>query len=421
LLVTGAALLGLAALAEIAFPVRGALQSTRPLLVWGPAIAGIGLTPALTLMTRRPLAGVVFAIAIPGLILVACGFFFPLIDGPEALAIVWFGTLAASAIGLLALLHVFPRFEIVEEGGASGRRSRMVAAAAATRLPTTRRHWAWALLLKELRLQRMTMAISALHLVTSIGVLVAQQDPLRAGRTFGTLSLLHGIVIAIVAGSVAGAEERHLGTLAIDILQPVAAWRKWLIKAGTALGLAWVLAYGLPQAIMLVFPPADPYWFEIGGEFVVGVLLLATAALYVSSLSSNTIWALLSSIPAIGGAALFGARALDALIRSVSLKWAAVWSVDLVTPAMKANVQDPGWQRLREAMTFVSTAERVALTVLTAAMAALVLHLAGRNQRSFERTAGAIVGQAAVLAAAAALAAFVYVAWSRIAWTMAVP
>ena len=59
-------------------------------------MAGIGLVPLITLLTRKPLGGVVFAIAIPGLILAIAERFFSLRHGTQALSITWYGTLIVS-------------------------------------------------------------------------------------------------------------------------------------------------------------------------------------------------------------------------------------------------------------------------------------------------------------------------------------
>src|SRR5262245_22385248 len=71
LAVLSVSLVGLGLIANAMFPYGYLPHSdvTRRLLVWGPVVAGIGLTPLLTVLTRRPLGGVVFSIAIPGLIL----------------------------------------------------------------------------------------------------------------------------------------------------------------------------------------------------------------------------------------------------------------------------------------------------------------------------------------------------------------
>lgn len=415
LLVTAAIVIGLAALAEMTYPATGPLRpSARPLVIWGPAAAGIGLVPVLTLLTRRPLGGVVFAIVVPGLILLVSDVFYPLAGGPQALRITWYGTLAASALGLFALLHLFPRLEIA--GGSRARAEVWSAAGAAggSAARVVRRHWALAQLTKEIRLQQMTLAVSGLYVLASIGILVAQQDPLYVGPTFGAVSLMHGGFIAVIAGSVASAEERHLGTLTSQTLQPIAQWRQWLVKAGATLGLSVLLAYGLPLAIMLLHQPADPFVQDLEGEYVVGVLLAGIAALYVSSLSSNSLWALLACLPALGGSLLVGAG-LDPLMRAARRR-SYLRTIELITPAMRDSVQDPGWTTLRESLGLVRAAEWYGLITLTVGLAFLVLYLAGRNHRSLDRGAGTVFRQVAVLVGYLVAGAFLYATCSSIVW-----
>jgi hypothetical protein len=246
---------------------------------------------------------------------------------------------------------------------------------------------------------------------------VAQQDPLYVGPTFGAVSLMHGGFIAVIAGSVASAEERHLGTLTSQTLQPIAQWRQWLVKAGATLGLSVLLAYGLPLAIMLLHQPADPFVQDLEGEYVVGVLLAGIAALYVSSLSSNSLWALLACLPAAAVSLLMGAG-LDPLMRAVRRR-SYLRTIELITPAMRESVQDPGWTTLRESLDLVRAAEAYTLIAVTVGLALLVLYLAGRNHRSLDRGASVILRQVALLVVYVAAGAFVYASCSSIVWMAA--
>jgi hypothetical protein len=226
--------------------------AARPLLVWGPVVAAIGLVPLLTVLTRKPLGGVVFAIAIPGLILVASERFYSLRQSPHALTITWYGTLIVSALGALVLFRQFPRLQTAGDGASASSavpttRERLAASAGAMRTVAARRHWIWLLVKKDLRLQPLTLAVSGLYLLVAVMVMVVQRlDPSYVGPTVGAVSVLHGVFIALLAGSFSSAEERHLGTLASGILLPMAAWRQWSIKVAVTVGLALALAIGLP-------------------------------------------------------------------------------------------------------------------------------------------------------------------------------
>jgi hypothetical protein len=85
------------------------VEEVRLLLVWGPVVAAIGLVPLLTLLTRKPLGGVVFSIASPGLVLAVAERLYSLREGSQAWTITWDGTLILSAVGVVALFHRFQR------------------------------------------------------------------------------------------------------------------------------------------------------------------------------------------------------------------------------------------------------------------------------------------------------------------------
>ena len=103
---------------------------------------------------------------------------------------------------------------------------------------------------------------------------------------------LNGLMLAWLIGSLASAEERHLGTLEWQTLLPVAAWQQWMVKAGVTLGLALLLAIGLPMLFAIDGPQLNPVYIGI-------VVVLATGSLYVSSLCSSGLRTLTVSGPAI--------------------------------------------------------------------------------------------------------------------------
>ena len=82
--------------------IDGAL---RVLLVWGPVFAAVGLVPLITLLTRRPIAGIVFSTSLVGLVLTAANVVYPSRLGDEAWSITSYGTVVMAALGTL---H-FPR------------------------------------------------------------------------------------------------------------------------------------------------------------------------------------------------------------------------------------------------------------------------------------------------------------------------
>ena len=390
-LIPAAVLLGV--LADSAFVNyylwRARIQSQ--LLVWGPVAVAIGLVPILTLLTRKPLGGVVFAIAIPGVIFGVSEHFYPLREGAEAWWITWYGTLAAAGIGLSVLWRAFQNLEAVGDGSAwvSSR-----AAVAAARREAAPRHWMWLLVKKELRLQYLTISVSGLYVVACVLVMAAQsRDPEYLGPTFYAVSALHCGFVALLAGAFASAEERQLGTLASQVLMPQAAWRQWVVKAGVTLGLAVVLAVGLPWLLMSVHRPADP--FPIKDELVAAILLATSAAMYVSSLSSNSLWALLASFPAIVLTLLLTNGQLRP-VRLAIYRWLPV-DQQRIGAILKAEWRTDAWPARREQLERIWWLESDALAWVIAGVALLTLYFAARNHRSLERSVRTIATQVTAL------------------------
>ena len=124
-------------------------------------------------------------------------------------------------------------------------------------------------------------------------------------------TMLHGGLAPLLAGALASAEERRMGTLSTQLLQPVSARVQWAVKATVVIGLAVLLAVGLPAVLRLVDPAllADGSLRQVAlglGVFRLRDMtamfavtaMLAALSLYVSSLTRNSLHALLASIAA---------------------------------------------------------------------------------------------------------------------------
>ncbi|HEU4892389.1 MAG TPA: hypothetical protein VFT47_12620, partial [Vicinamibacterales bacterium] len=129
---------------------------------------------------------------------------------------------------------------------------------AAAERQVRRRHPFWLLLRKEIHLQQLTVIIVAIYIVMWVAVwALGHQTPGRQPVLLQPLTMLYLGILSILIGSVASAEERQLGTLASQLLLPMAAWKQWTIKAGTALALAVLLSIAQPYALNAVIPPPD--------------------------------------------------------------------------------------------------------------------------------------------------------------------
>jgi hypothetical protein len=389
--------------------------AARTLVIWGPVVAAIGLVPLLTVLTRKPLGGFVFSIALPGLVFVAGQKLYSVRD---AWSISWYGTLALSVIGVALLFHQYQRLEVGGDGaGIAAPRMTSREPAPVVPSPTRRakrRSWVWLVMTKELRLQRLTFSVSGLYIVAAALVQVARgDDPAYVGPTFYAVSAVHGVFIPLLAGCVASAEERHLGVLAPNALLPQAAWRQWLIKVVVTMTLVVGLAAGLPMLLMLIHRPVDP--FSIETEFVVGILLLTSAALYISSLSSNSLLALLVALPAIWLAVILGTTLLDSLSRPLS-DWLGADAERRRVSGMRLAPGTTDWSPIRRQIFTVIRIEITAYQLLTAGLGVLALFFGGQNHKSLDRTVRTIARQVMTLLLYVCAAVVILVAIQKIAW-----
>ncbi|HEX5069578.1 MAG TPA: ABC transporter permease subunit [Vicinamibacterales bacterium] len=399
----------------------------RRLVIWGPVVAGIGLTPLLTLLSRRPLGGVVFSPTVPGLILVISERLYPFHLGTQAWTVTWYGTLIASAAGLAMLVGQFRRLEVAGEGfpgsrnpglpggfpGSEDRGLHGTPGLQARRLdgysPTVRRPWVWLLVRKELRLQQMTFAVSGLYVLAAVATMIlAARNELYMGPTFGAISMIHVYCIPIIAGSLSSAEERHMGTLAGQVLQPRNMRVQWTIKAIVTIGISLLLTYGLPLLLMAFHRPVDA--FRVPPYFVLGVSLIGAAAMWVSSISANALWALLACFPVTALAAMIGGFG-NRILRERAFAWVPTnWSEDrwrLVRASLTRR--DRSWLDANNAAYLdIRWSMEIIQLALIAGFGVLVLSFAARNHRSLDRNTRRTFWQVVtlVLFAAAATTGF---------------
>jgi hypothetical protein len=345
---------------------------STPVVIFLPALISLSLAPLLTMLCRSALAGMVFSVCIPPLIgfagqLLALAMYgWPGVntDAAERLAITvfWWGMSAVFAAAVVSNWLVFRRLEAIDgplrdlqlPGG--WRRE-------ATATVPERLHPLWLLARKELRLQQMAFVVSGLYLVgwaalSSVRYFV----PEVFGPPLGALAVLYIALQALLTGSLASAEERHLGTLQWQVLLPVATWRQWAVKAGTAFTLALALGIGWTVLLSSLHPSADdihvnPLWFG-------AVVVLTASVLWVSTLCASGVKALLLS--------LFGLPFVVLL-----LKW-----LDLGLNAALKSLGVWQWPATREALS-------VSLWLfvgMAAGYVALVLWFGMLNHRSVERS-----------------------------------
>jgi hypothetical protein len=228
----------------------------------------------------------------------------------------------------------------------------------------------------------------------------------------------------------ASAEERHLGVLAAQTLQPRSAWLQWFLKVSVTLSLVLVLAVALPWLFTLidadrevirtpsggisVLHPAGN-WFDIESEYFFGVALACLAALYVSSVSSNSLWGLLACLP-VAAVCLAGMVVLEPVV--LPLRRALWFWVYAITPAMESNLEDPAWRPFMRKTHLFQTVEGYLTIVMVGSFTIFVLYLAHRNHRTLERGARRIAIQAGIIAASLVVAVAAYFGASDLAWSI---
>lgn len=282
--------------------------------LWLPLLCGLLVAPWLTMVARGPLGGTVFTAGLLAVMwfagdavaIVRYGVpsgSFTGVDTFRSL-LVWRGGLTACAIAAVAIWPTFARLQATEGSGAAlrlPRRRGRGPASVATRAdrPAPRRwHWAWHLVVKEVHLHQMVFAVTGLYLVAWLAILWSRRSlPEGFGLPLGPVTWLYGATVAVLVGAFTSAEERQLGTVSGQLLQPVPAWRPWAVKIATALALTLLLATALPHVLERLAQSrlskfdAVEYWQS--PMFVTFLIV----GVYVSSFSTNGLTALIVSLP----------------------------------------------------------------------------------------------------------------------------
>ncbi|HET9372764.1 MAG TPA: hypothetical protein VFO19_21015 [Vicinamibacterales bacterium] len=288
-----------------------------------PLACGFFLAPAFTMLARSTLAGIVFSVAVP----LGCWTFGQVLSGSElagqpadhplgmalSAGSIQTAFVVACGLGTLGMWLGFQRLSAIDSdiGRPAGRPlTPPTPEDGRVWTPPIRRPVWWRLLAKEMRLQRMTMAVAVLYAI-AVAVLVKNQEQWPGlYRTMADgVTYLYALFVAVLAGSLASAEERQLGTLEWQTLLPMAAWKQGLIKVATTFAIALGLGIGVPYAMSAMLSSSELVSL-MGGrelpEFLAASVVMTIGGFYVSSLSSSGIRALILSFPLFAGVAFVG-------------------------------------------------------------------------------------------------------------------
>jgi hypothetical protein len=296
------------------------------------------------------------------------------------LAVLRRGTLALCAVGAVMTWRLFMRLEAIDGRGPdlqppAWMRWRATDTVLAPAL--TKRHAIWLLVKKELRLQQMAFAVAA---VGALGwfTIASRHRGEKIDDVFGALTFAVAAMNAILIGSLASAEERQLGTLEWHLLLPVATWKQFAVKVGTALGLALLLALGAQALLASISPDLHMPPVRLQLQLACVVTAFTVGSLYVSSLSTSGLRALLVSVPAIVGAAWF-------LQYLVEFPGSAVFAI---VSGLPTGVTSPGGQRVDQGLMGLVP------VLIAGGFLVIVLRFALTNHRAADRAAARVSAQA---------------------------
>jgi ABC-type transport system involved in multi-copper enzyme maturation permease subunit len=368
-----------------------ARQETRAFLILAP-LCGLCVAPALSMLCRGPLAAIVFTIAIPGMVTlfaqiagtVLYGFNRPQAVGDFAFAVTWPAVTVLCAAGAAATWTLFHRLQGIEGDTDLQLPSWL---RTANRRPAPRVHAPWgALVRKELRLHQLAYVVALLYLLAAGALWILQTYAPELPRIpIEALSIMYSGLLVVLLGSASSAEERQLGTLPAQLLQPVAAWQQWALKIATVAGLSLLLALALPLLVNVLMNGLDnhvPWSLRFLRQVLVPFLILASISIYVSSLSSSGVRAMISAVPAMLGAVL-----LTMLASNLAVAMMRSQRAMLTVPTA---AQIAAYRRIQ------SITDLGLLTGLVI-LAAAAFGLGFVNHRRIDRSSSALAAQVAVL------------------------
>ena len=409
----------------------------RAILLLTPAL-GLCVAPWLTIACRGAMAGIVFTLAIPALCWLAVqiaraalsGFDVePLAYGP-GLVLMMAAVAAASVVGAVRGRARFLGLEALDVSADIApvlrRRWRGIGVSGIGGQADADRRFAGirgplvALVRKEIRLQSLAFVVAGLYALCWIAMSLGRLDQIIAGQSFEALAGIYGGFLALLVGASASAEERALGTREWQALQPYAFWKQWAIKVVTISVLALVLGIGLAAVLEWIFPlvrdsgtsgPWSPPIFRgpifrrllgfllpsalSGGALA--IVVVVAISVFVSSLCTGGLRALIVALPFTAGLAWMYARLIGSIFSLDTLVLTRLYGA--------AASPTPVWLWMRRLPTASTADARWSIlafewtgAVVLAGFLALMLRLAYRNHFSAEHGGSSAVRQMAGVA-----------------------
>lgn len=371
-------LVGLFAIARFSLRVDPSDALLPPFISWAPLAFGFCLTPWLTMISRSQLGGAVYTALFPLMLLVIGGYL-----GLPSSAVAP-GMVVIAGVGLLLTVHGFARLEVPGTAQSEVDLLGWIDKARPRDVPT-RRHPVWMLVTKEIRLQHVTLAAGVVYVIAWV-VVGASAPWMRESfvpEVRYAATIVFAALVSLLSGALVSAEERRFGTADWHTLLPTRPGLQWGVKAGVALTLALGLAVGLPALLDALSPGTRIE--EALSPFLAPALCLS--AMYVSSLNTNGLHALLATVPAI---ALAVATWLLMLLVTLWLLTPFLGTLgDWLQPLVNVSREQPRlWRELR-------------MWVPLGSVCVLLFFWAGSNHTTTVRPRAHLVKQAAWIVATA--------------------
>jgi beta-lactamase class A len=382
-----------------------------------PLALAIGVAPWLTMVARGPLGGAVFTVA--STVVIGGAQLFA--TGRLGVSLLWGFCAVGAALGW----RMFMRLEAIDTAR-DLEFPRLGRDRPATRDVPSR---FGALVGKELHLQQLTILCAALSFaVVVLANLARHALPVEWAGVAFPLSLLHAMLVPVLAGALASAEERRLGTLEGQVLQPVATWKQWAIKTAVVVGLSLLLGIGLIALLTIVDPSADVAGLQrsVSSARTLGVVAIPASslawlevavsltALFVSSLAANGLRAIAASVVVLA-TAIAGAEALPPLL----LNWRSMLDVRSASSSVTWAYEYIGAGHSAASERLLLASGAVIGSAVAIGFAILLLRLGLTNHRSAERGAGRAWRQGLAIAAYVVLAGVTAAAAAGISSTAA--
>lgn len=265
-------------------------------LPWLAAAAAFGLAPLLTMVMRSGLAGLIGAVTVPPLLMIAMQLAsgrFGDRDGDLAVLPAWTRVMVfVVAAGAVLGWRRFLRLEAID-GSVADWHVRLKPDATGVGAEAAPGRPLWQLLKKELRLQQLTFALAAWYVVTAWpGAALLRASGIEEPAV-GIGASIYWLAVPVLAGSVAIAGERQVGTLAWQLALPMPVWRQFAAKVAAVFGVSLMLGLGVPALLAAANVPGQPQPTAVS---IFPVALLASISLYVSSLHKNGLSAAVASL-----------------------------------------------------------------------------------------------------------------------------